>query len=171
MTTHAAPVLTGVVYVQGALEGDFPRRTVGRNVQCGDLRLHAHLDEKGMRARARGFCRAGYSGFIRASLYDGKAWRKFMLALYVDAGKRHFEQNADRARNAWSIILALQALKGRSCIYRDGAFACAELPVVKPEPVQPATPLPKVAVSCLLHKAKPRRRRRSKDDSRQLRLF
>ena len=195
MTSRTNPVLTGVVYVQGALEGDFPRRTVGRNAQCGDLRLHAHLDEKGLRARSRGFCRAGYSGYIRASLYDGKAWRKFMLALYVEPGKRHFEQNADRSRNAWSIILALQALKGRHCVYRDGAFACTDAPVEKTvvsapvvapaiekaaEPakavvsqaIEPAKSEPSIA-SCPTRRSTPirRRRRRVQEDSRQLRLF
>lgn len=186
MTKQATPVLTGVVYVQGVLESDFPRRTIGKNAQCGDLRLHAHLDEKGLRARSRGFCRAGYSGNIRASLYDGKAWRKFMLALYVTGPKRHFEQNAERSKNAWSVILALQALKGRSCVYRDGAFACAELPAVKapeaqdqasahvvnaasetPTSAQDATTCPTRKVIVPVR----RRRRRKEEDSRQLRLF
>lgn len=185
MTKHATPVLTGVVYVQGVLESDFPRRTVGKNAQSGDLRLHAHLDEKGVRARSRGFCRAGYSGNIRASLYDGKAWRKFMLALYVAGPKRHFEQNAERSKNAWSVILALQALKGRSCVYRDGAFACAELPAVKaPEPQsQASAPAPAVVkppssaqdtTTCPTRKVivpVRRRRQRREEDSRQLRLF
>lgn len=187
MTTHANPVLTGVVYVQGALEGDFPRRTVGRNAQSGDLRLHVHLDEKGLRARSRGYCRAGYSGLIRASLFDGKAWRKFMLALCVVPAKTHYDDNADRARKAWSTILALQALKGRSCVYRDGAFACNQSTASAPEmsKAEPlnvlqttapnsAEPKPQTVAECPIRRGSSvtrRRRRRAEEDSRQLRLF
>jgi hypothetical protein len=87
------------------------------------LRIHSHLDEEGTKARARGFCKQGYSGVIRASLFDGKQWRKFMLARECQVEQRSFPNFLQRPSKAQSVMRTLGLLKGKTCVYRDGAFA------------------------------------------------
>lgn len=130
MTMQSTPVVTGAVYVHGVLEAEFATRKTPSNPKSGDLRLHAHLDENGKRKRARAYCKAGYSGFIRASIFDGERWRKFMLALYVDASTRQYQQFAERSIRVRKAIRVLEGLAGRRLAYRDGAFACEEPEIV-----------------------------------------
>lgn len=115
-------ILTGRVFVHGALEDDFPYLRLSRVLQAGDMRVHAHLDAEGRRKRACGHCQAGYSGVLRASVYDGRHWRKFMLALEVDVEDRHFTQFAYRAGRAQLVIRRISLLKGMTCSWRDGAY-------------------------------------------------
>lgn len=119
----APVVLTGRVYVHGALADEFPSQRCPAKPSPGILRIHAHLDQSGRERRARGHTAAGYSGVIRASLFDGKAWRKFMLARETQVDQRTFAQFSHRRDTARSVLRVLGLLKGKTCIYRDGAFA------------------------------------------------
>ena len=116
-------VLTGRVVVHGALAEEFPSQRCPAKVGAGVLRIHSHLDQTGRDRRARGNCRAGYSGVIRASLFDGKAWRKFMLARETKVDQRTFAQFGHRAATARIVLRVLGLLRGKTCVYRDGAFA------------------------------------------------
>ncbi|MBX9688346.1 MAG: hypothetical protein K2X27_16675 [Candidatus Obscuribacterales bacterium] len=141
-------VLTGNAYVHGALESDFPSQRCPRQVRPGTFRIHSHLDEDGRKKRARGNCSGGYSGVIRASLFDGKAWRKFMLARESEVEQRSFSQFSHRADTARIVLRILGRLKGKTCIYRDGAYAVDHtVPVAdKPQTAQPPkTEEPKAA--------------------------
>lgn len=185
MKTQTNPVITGRVFVHGVLEDECSRRRTPRDVQAGDIRVHAHLDENGVKQRQRGFCRAGYSGVFRASIYDGSAWRKFMLALAVDSRARRYAQNSERSSRLGEVFRALEKLKGRCCVYRDGAFALCQEPVVTVTQAKPEANLPKtecavplvpadravapVRTVCTLPAS--RRRRRKKDHPDQLTLF
>lgn len=120
-------VLTGRVFVHGALEDDFPYLRLSRCPQAGDMRMHAHLDAEGRQKRACGHCQAGYSGVLRASVYDGRNWRKFMLAPEVDVEDRHFTQFAYRAGKAQLVIRRVSLLKGMTCSWRDGAYVINRL--------------------------------------------
>ena len=187
MTTPNSGVLTGQVFVHGVLEAEFSRRKAPRQVNPFDIRIHAHLDENGAKKRARGFCRDGYSGVFRASIFDGKRWRKFMLANQVESDLRQFAQYSERYARGSRLIARLASFKGRSVVYRDGAFAllpesavsspravpssndavvafvAATAPVVRV--AETVIPLPKLAVSMK------RRRRKPDNDSAQLKLF
>ena len=135
----ASLLLNGRVYVSGALEETFPSQRCPRNPEAGTLRIHSHLDEEGTKARARGFCKQGYSGLIRASLFDGKQWRKFMLARECQVEQRSFPNFLQRQSKAQSVLRVLGLLKGKTCIYRDGAFAVDhEVAVEVPQPATKA---------------------------------
>lgn len=116
-------ILTGRVYVHGALEEEFPSQRCPAKPEAGTLRIHSHLDQQGRDRRARGFASAGYSGVIRASLFDGKSWRKFMLARETQVEERSFSQFSHRPEKARAVLRTLGRLKGKTCIYREGAFA------------------------------------------------
>lgn len=185
MKTQTNPVITGRVFVHGVLEDECSRRRTPRDVQSGDIRVHAHLDENGVKQRQRGFCRAGYSGVFRASLYDGVRWRKFMLALAVNSSVRRYAHNLERSSKLGELFRALEKLKGRSCVYRDGAFAFSDEPAltVAPPVATPAAqpskyetvsrpPVAQAAVPVCIAAARcAPRRRRKKDHPDQLKLF
>lgn len=123
-TEPPAPlVLNGRVFVSGALEESFPSQRCPANPEAGSLRIHSHLDEEGTKARALGFCKQGYSGMIRASIFDGKHWRKFMLARECAVEQRNFPNFLQRASKAQVVLRTLALLKGKTCVHRDGAFA------------------------------------------------
>lgn len=119
----ATLVLNGRVYVSGALEESFPSQRCPRNPEAGTLRIHSHLDEEGLKARSRGFCKHGYSGVIRASIFDGKQWRKFMLARECQVEQRSFPNFVQRPSKASTVLRTLGLLKGKTCVHRDGAYA------------------------------------------------
>ncbi|MBY0548653.1 MAG: hypothetical protein K2W95_15385 [Candidatus Obscuribacterales bacterium] len=109
--------------MHGALEEEFPSQRCPAKVTAGVFRIHSHLDNVGRARRARGNCAAGYSGVIRASLFDGKQWRKFMLARETQVEQRTFSQFGHRGAAARTVLRVLGLLRGKTCVYRDGAFA------------------------------------------------
>lgn len=135
-------VLTGRVFVHGALEEEFPSQRCPAKVTAGVFRIHSHLDNVGRARRARGNCAAGYSGVIRASLFDGKKWRKFMLARETQVDQRTFSQFGHRGATARTVLRVLGLLRGKTCVYRDGAFAVDHrIAVAIPTPTSTAAPL------------------------------
>lgn len=135
-------VLTGRVFVLGALEEEFPSQRCPAKVAAGVMRIHSHLDQVGRDRRARGNCAAGYSGVIRASLFDGKKWRKFMLARETQVEQRTFSQFGHRGATARTVLRVLGLLRGKTCVYRDGAFAVDHrIAVATPTPPATATPV------------------------------
>lgn len=121
--TPAPLQLCGKVYVQGVLAESFGSRSCPRKPEAGALRIHSHLDEEGLKQRQRAYCAAGYSGYIRASVFDGKSWRKFMLAREASPAERQFKNFQVRVQLAAALIKKLACLSGKTCVYRDGAFA------------------------------------------------
>lgn len=136
-------VLSGRVYVHGVLEDQFRSYRCERKAEVGAMRIHTHLDAEGQARRQRGYCAAGYSGVIRASVFDGKGWRKFMLALETTPQQRNYANNAERTDRARGVLRILAMLKGKTCIYRDGAFVVNhDVPVLAAQASAPVAQQP-----------------------------
>lgn len=134
-------VLTGRVYVHGVLEDGFSHLCTPVKPACGDFRLHSHLDAAGRKRREQGKSQGGYSGVLRASLFDGKEWRVFMLAKEASAESRHFNNGEYRNIRARQVIQLLGRLKGLTCTWRNNAFAVNRgiPPVQNPPAATPKT--------------------------------
>lgn len=155
-------VLTGRVYVQGVLEEGFWHARSPEKPERGDFRLHSHLDVAGRKRREAGETKAGFSGILRASLFDGTAWRTFKLAKEASAPCRHFKNGADRDLRAAEMLAKLASLAGFTCNWQSTAYAVnrAIPPVeIRKAKSETAPPPPK------------KRRRRHKPAKNQLPLF
>ncbi len=157
MTDKAPITLSGKVYVGVYLAPYYPDHKLPNVVQRGDIKVDAHLDERGRANRnsktKKGRMR-GYSGFFTGLLWDGNAWRKFKIADIVEHDGWYTSQKFKQMK-IYSVIWKLQRVAGRVAVAGEGAFvlsaqtqAVVEAPPPPPPPPPPViqAPAPEKAV-------------------------
>ena len=140
MTDKAPITLSGKVYVGVYLAPYYPDYKLPNVVQVGDIKVDAHLDDRGRANRnsktKKGRMR-GYSGFFTGLLWDGEAWRKFRIASIVEHDGWYTSQKFKQMK-IHSVIWKLQRVAGRVAVAGDGAFVLsAETQAVVEAPPPP----------------------------------
>jgi|SRR5579885_3099337 len=127
MKGRTSIIMTGCIYVIGALADVFPSRALGRRVSAGDVKLWCHM------RRSTG---SGYSvaaGRFRAAVFDGGNWRTFKLNFVADEDA-YYSGFSDREHKARRCFAALAKLKGQTAYWREGTYGIVSTIKAEPPP-------------------------------------
>jgi hypothetical protein len=176
-------VLSGSVFLNGILAEDNPRAGMPAKLEVGDIRLH-NVNKLGERPRFGE--KVTFSGFIVASVWNGKKFRKLLLRKR-GAVESTYEGPVARRERAIALMRHLATLVRRQAVWfpqdsgyevpRDSSVMpsdTAATPVTsKPaSTIVAATPAPQaVASPPAASAARQRRRRKVAADKNQLSLF
>jgi hypothetical protein len=125
--------------IEGEKRGFRPKQTleqIRRSIpylvvfERGDVALYYRLDMFGRAAIAGHHPNYGFSGYFKASVFDGKKWRAFKIFDFVLEKDRHFSNHGDRASVYQRLAALIQTRAG--CTLRWGNRAYEML---GPDPV------------------------------------
>lgn len=92
---------------------------------AGDISLYSKMDMLGRSAVAGKHTNYGYSGYFRASIFDGKAWRNFKIWDFIPEAERQYETQGDRPRVKKHLVAQLSARVGSVAVWGNRTY---ELP-------------------------------------------
>ena len=94
----------------------------GELFEAGDVGVYENTDSNGRMAIAGGHTNYGYSGYFRASIYDGKKWRKFKIWDFVSGPDRTFQTRRDMPEVRKRLIEIISAKRGNRVTWADGSY-------------------------------------------------
>lgn len=89
----------------------------GTGPAAGDVSLYSKSDMEGRIARAGRHTNFGYSGYFRASIFDGKAWRNFKIWDFVPEMELQYETQGDKPRVTKHLVALLAARIGATATW------------------------------------------------------
>lgn len=107
---NAPIILSTRVFLAESLEDLNIVRALPKQLQVGDIKLWCRLDSAGRAAVEGGHCNFGYSGYFKASIFDGKKWRNFKLWNFISDTIRHY---ATQQEKGWKLNMVIAALEKR----------------------------------------------------------
>ncbi len=124
MKDKTSIILSGNVYVSDSLATHHPEHKLPGIIQRGDIKIAAHLDERGRanlnkktkKARLR-----SYSGFFTALLFDGHSWRTFQISDIVKSDARYTSQKYKHLQIG-SVIWKLERACGLIAVADQGIY-------------------------------------------------
>lgn len=163
--SHLPLTLTGTVYDRDEIEarhpkgevilvepkGDEPEEalaTVGKAtlaiayreytpLLAGDVAIYPRMDMYGRHAARGKHTNYGYSGYFRASVYDGSQWRAFSIWHFVPEVDRHYETMGDRNAVRQRLVEHVKARSGQQLAWGNRAYELADKPVMAAEEQPP----------------------------------
>jgi hypothetical protein len=105
---------------------------IGRNAPgqtsyaAGDVTLYSKLDANGRHSVSGGHSNFGYSGYFKASVFDGKQWRNLKIWDFVPEADRQFATQKDKPTTEAKVIAAIAARAGHAVVWGDRTYELAE---------------------------------------------
>lgn len=88
----------------------------------GDVALYQRLDMHGRYAIAGNHTNWGYSGYFKASVFDGKQWRAFKIWNFIPEADRHYANQGDRAKVHQRLAKIIENLAGTCVIWGNRTY-------------------------------------------------
>lgn len=95
---------------------------VARSFEAGDIAIYQKLDADGRSALAGGHTNYGYSGYFRASVFDGRGWRSFKIWGFIPEADRKYATQHDVASVKQRLTARLENLAGTSLVWRNRTY-------------------------------------------------
>lgn len=93
--------------------------------RAGDVTLYSRTDAGGRYARAGGHTNFGYSGYFKASVFDGKQWRNFKIWDFIPEADRQYATQAVKSATQEKVTEAIKARAGRVLSWGDRTYVLA----------------------------------------------
>jgi hypothetical protein len=94
----------------------------------GDMALRERLDMHGRNAIAGGHSNYGYSGYFKASIFDGKSWRNLSIWSLLPANGHRYASQGEKGTVRARLVGAIEERMGRVVEYRNKAYRFADEP-------------------------------------------
>jgi hypothetical protein len=91
--------------------------------EAGDVGVYENTDYMGRMAIAGGHTNYGYSGYFRASIYDGKKWRNFKIWDFVSGPDRTFQTRRDMPEVRKRLVEIISEKRGNRVTWVDRSYA------------------------------------------------
>lgn len=88
----------------------------------GDVALYSRLDAAGRAARAGGHSNYGYSGYFKASVFDGKKWRAFKILSSVPEIDRNYASQGEKPKVQARLTERVESWAGRVVAWGNRAY-------------------------------------------------
>lgn len=94
----------------------------------GDVALRERLDMYGRNARIDGHSNYGYSGYFRASIFDGTRWRNLSIWSLLPGNGHRYASQAEKGVIRERLEAAIVERVGQVVEYRNKAYRFADEP-------------------------------------------